>query len=249
MKKYIAIASIIFLAGCSNLDKPSPNLEQNIKKHSSKIKQTPKKTRIQSYDWTGYYHGNVIDKDKKMIKTFLKLVAKEGKMGYFLYENDGKVRENRGLLTLLHNGSYIKLQNGRLLLKGDDFVAFVSALNKSPDKDKILEKMQVFLDDERRLFVDDASVVEGSVEGEEAVQFEGVLNSKNHSNYKSLKAVYVINCDKKTYAIAETTYYKDKFATGSVVDMVKNKEGAFFGFDSNKDVMFQVYKKYCKAKK
>ncbi len=247
MKRYLVLACVVLFAGCQTTTKKSqPNIDQVIKQESKHI-NTPKKPVLKNYSWTGYYSGNVVTKNKKIVKTILKLVAKEGKMGYLLYENDGRVKEDRGMLTLLKNGSVIRLKNGRLVFIGQDFVAFISDVNKSPDKDKILEKLEFFIDDERRLLVDKSTVVEGSVDGHEAIQFDGILNVRN-KNYRSLKATYVLNCVKKTYAISETRYYKDKFATGGLVDMVKNSEGAFFGFDNTKDVMYQSFRKYCEKK-
>ncbi len=253
--RYFSLIFLLLLGGCSLFEPdpaPKPVLEEIIKeeiktqkKHTTKVDiAKPKFTKITDFSWTGYYHAN-IPHNGKIVKTILKLVAKEGKMGYFLFENDGEVKESRGLLIFLDN-STIRLKNGRLLFKGEDFVAFIDDINQGPDSKKILEKLQVFLDNERRLLVDSTSVTKGTVNQSKAVQFEGILNVKNKDQYKSLKAVYILNCSEKSYALSKTTYYQDKFATGKVVDIVKNSEGEFFTFDYEDDVLYHAYKKYCK---
>ncbi len=256
MKYFILIFAFLFLS-CSQTTTIFPYKDMLEKKQTTIIKppvaQKPKlaiqkpniaKAIPQSHDYERYYHGNIKTTNGKMVTIFLKLVSKNGLKGYYLYQNDGEVKENRGIFNSIDK-STIKLQNGTLLYKGEDFIAFISHINQSPDNDKILEKLHLFKDKKRELLVDSISVIDGSVKGHNAVKFDGILNIDKKG---SLKATYVVDCDEQSYAISKTSYFKDKFATGKIVDIVKNSEGVFFDFDNTNDVLYQAYKKYCKKK-
>lgn len=253
--RYLSLISVCVLlfVGCSNTTKPKPN--QNIVAQNGKtsvVESNSTKNPNQNLDWAGYYYGVLPCANCKGVDTWLHLYSDRGVKKYELFENFSQKKsvEKKGTMKWLKKDSVMKLNKyKKLLYKGSDFVAFINKPTQSPDNKNIMEKIHTFSNVERELLVNPTSVVDGSISGKKAVKLEGILNVKDKNQYKSLKAVYVINCVAKRYATSKITYYKDKFATGKVVDVVNNSEGIFFTFDSKKDVLFQALNRYCVKKK
>lgn len=248
--RYIGFIFVLFFIGCSL--EPTPKKELVIVKDKNITKKSKSTKKLkQNFDWEGYYYGVLPCDDCKNIDTWLRLYVDGGVQRYELFENyrQKKSVDTKGGIKWIENNTIIKLQDyNKMLYKGSDFVAFVDRVTNSPDNKNILEKIQTFSNEERELLVNPTSVVDGSINGNKAVKLDGILNIRDKNQYKSLKAIYVINCEAKTYATSEITYYKNRFATGRVIDVVKNSEGEFFTFDSKKDVLYQALNRYCTKK-
>lgn len=255
--RYFSLIFTLFFIGCSLNQKPKPDekieekqaiiKDKNVTQEKITIEKKPK----ENFDWVGYYHGILPCADCKGVDVWLRLYMDGTTQKYELFENyrQKKSVDTKGVMTWMENNTIIKLKDyKKMLFKGSDFVAFVDNPTQSPDNKNILEKIQTFSNKERELLVNPLSVIAGNVNKQKAVKLDGILNVKEKTQYKSLKAVYIINCDLKQYATSQITYYDNKFATGKVVDVVKNSEGEFFNFDSKKDVLYQALKKYCNKK-
>lgn len=256
-EKIFYIIVVFLLAGCSfNQDIYLPEQHQEQKRQTSQKQERvlskkhlePTAVVKSSTDWVGYYYGVLPCANCSGVETWLHLKKTAHQASYELSENylqmENGVFATTGTLAWQTN-VIAKLQakdEDRYIFVGKNSVTLMNTPDESLQNSYMLKKLDAFVENGKQLLVLPKSIQKGKIEGQKAIKFNALMNV-NEPTYKSLKASYVMECQKDTYTVVKSVLFEGEFATLKEKNMLENKVMSFKG---ENDVLWQARKKYCK---
>lgn len=209
-----------------------------------------------SLDWEGYYKGELPCASCSGITVWLELNPFDNKVMYELIETyEGNKRETfrtKGSAKWQNEGLELKLiakDENRVLFVGENFVEFLAKDGKPQgfESNYALKKQDQFVGNFQQLLVDPSSV---KVE-KKRVRFEGIINfgHRMEGGHKSLAASFELECGKKGYEMPKVSYFRERFATGKLLEKNTKNKGFKMQIVDKEDPLFQAREHYCEVQK
>lgn len=256
-QKVLYVLMVFLFAGCAfnqeiYLPEQYEVKNKQIQKERKQVatKQIPKPAivAISKTDWANYYYGVLPCANCSGVETWLHLKKTAHQASYELSENylqmENGVFATTG--TLIWQTNVIaKLQakdEDRYIFVGKNSVTLMNTPDESLQNSYMLKKLDAFVENGKQLLVLPKSVQKGKIDNQKAIKFNALMNV-NEPTHKSLKASYVMECQKDTYTVVKSVLFEGEFATLKEKNMLENKVMSFKG---ENDVLWQARKKYCK---